>query len=394
MKIAHVTTVSMGVRYLLLNQLLAIKDAGYDVCAISADGPEIPDVVRAGIRHIAVPMTRATNPLADLKALLRLVWIMRRERFDIVHTHTPKAALLAQYAAWFARVPIRVHTIHGLYFPGHMNPRRRWVYVLLERVTMAPSHYNLSQNPEDVPVAIGEGISQPDRLELVGNGIDLNAFDPTVQTPERRAATRASLGLGPEHLVVGMVSRFVGEKGCREFLEAARTITSELPNVRFLMAGAVEPWKKDALHPEIIDEMGLAGSVLLLGHRTDMPELCAVMDVLALPSHREGFPRAPMEAAAMGVPSVVTDIRGCRQVVDNGVTGLIVPVKDSAALASALLTLLRDGELRRALGAAAREKALREFDEQTVFRRVVDAYGRLLGRRLGVTTVPSGAAEP
>lgn len=383
----------MGVRYLLLNQLRAIQDAGYEVCAISAEGPEIPEVVAAGVRHIAVPMTRATDPLADLKAFLRLVRIMRRERFDIVHTHTPKAALLAQYAAWLAQVPIRMHTIHGLYFPGHMNPRRRWLYVLLERITMFPSRYNLSQNPEDVPVAIREGISRAERIEIIGNGIDLTAFDPARQLAERRAATRAALGLSADHLVVGMVARFVGEKGCRELLAAARTIAAELPNVRFFIAGPIEPWKRDALQPELIDEMGLRGTVSLLGHRADVPDLYAIMDVLALPSHREGFPRAPMEAAAMGVPSVVTDIRGCRQVVDDGVTGLLVPVKDSAALGAALLSLLRDPERRWAMGDAARRKAIREFDELAVFDRVVNAYGRLLAERAGMPA-RSGVARP
>jgi len=377
-KIAHVTTVSLGLRYLLLNQLDAIQRAGHEVYGISAPGPEIAEVEGRGIRCLPTPMTRRVTPLVDLIALWRLYRLMRRERFDVVHTHTPKGALLGQYAALLAGVPLRVHTIHGLYFPGHMNPRRRWLFVLLERITMLFSHLNLSQNPEDVPVAIEEGICRAGRIELIGNGIDITAFDPALYPRERRREIRRSLGLEAHHQVVGIIARFVAEKGYLELLEAARIITSRSPDVRFILVGGYETEKRDALHPNVIRDMGLEGVVLYLGHRTDVADLYAAMDVLALPSHREGFPRVPMEAAAMGVPAVVTNIRGCRQTVDDGRTGYLVPLRDPSALAEALWGLLEDGSRREAFGRAAREKALDEFDERIVFGRVINAYRRLL----------------
>jgi glycosyltransferase involved in cell wall biosynthesis len=142
-------------------------------------------------------------------ALVRLAWVLRRERVTVVHMHTPKAGLLGQYAAFLAGVPVRVHTIHGLYFPGKMKPCRRWLYVLLERITMLVSHRNLLQNPEDVPVATREKISRPERIEVIGNGIDLSTFDPEKYPPERRRAIRAGLGLDDSHQVVGIVARFV-----------------------------------------------------------------------------------------------------------------------------------------------------------------------------------------
>ena len=382
-KVAHIATVDMSLRYLLLNQLLSIQRAGYDVVGISAPGPEVPAIEAAGIRHLAAPITRSLTPGTDLAALWRLYRLLRREGVTIVHTHTPKAALLGQYAALLARVPLRVHTIHGLYFPGHMNPRRRWAYVLLERLTMLFSHLNLSQNPEDIPVAIAERICRPERIRLLGNGIDVTAFDPALHPPEQRRATRASLGLAERHKVVGMVARFVAEKGYREMLQAARLIARRMPEARFVFVGAVETAKGDALDPGIIAELGLEGVVSFLGHRADMPELYAIMDVLALPSYREGFPRAPMEAAAMGVPAVVTDVRGCRQTVADGETGYLVPPRDADALAAALLDLLDDDAKRHAFGRAARRKALAEFDERVVFARVEAAYAELLARRCG-----------
>ncbi len=383
-KVAHVATVAMSVRYLLLNQVRALEAAGYEVTCISAPGPELDGLAARGVRHIPLPLTRRVTPGVDLACLGRLVNVLRRERFTLVHTHTPKAGLLGQYAALVAGVPFRVHTIHGLYFPGHMKPGRRWLYAGLERATMAFSHLNLSQNPEDIPVAVREGICRADRIELIGNGIDLGAFDPASQPPEKRLATRHALGLGPEHRVVGMVARFVAEKGCLDLLRAAQVVRARVPQARFVFVGPVEPWRKDALHPGIVDEMGLSGVAHFLGHRTDVADLYAAMDVLALPSHREGFPRAPMEAAALGVPCVATDIRGCRQTVEDGVTGRLVPPHDPQALAEALSELLQDDSRRLACGRAARRKALAEFDERQVFARVLTSYDRLLsGRRAG-----------
>lgn len=388
MKVVHISTVDMGLHGLLLNQLRYLRDAGYEVSGISSPGPRVAEIEAAGIRHIAVPMTRRSSPLADLRALSHLYRIMRRERFDIVHTHTPKAALLGQYAALLARVPIRVHTIHGLYFPGHMKPGRRWVYVLLERITMAFSHLNLSQNPEDIPVAIEDHICAPGRLRLLGNGIDLVQFDPSTQTAERRSQTRAKIDIEPHHRVVSIVARFVIEKGYLEMLNAVRIIKDRATDVRFVFVGPIEPEKRDALDPQIIDEMGLSDVIRFLGSRDDVADLYAITDVFALPSHREGFPRAPMEAAAMGVPSVVTNIRGCRQVVVDGETGYLVPVGDAQALAERLLELLDDENKRTAFGRAARQKALTEFNEVQVFARVLDAYVELLSGRVSMAAVP------
>jgi glycosyltransferase involved in cell wall biosynthesis len=248
---------------------------------------------------------------------------------------------------------------------------------------MAPSHLALSQNEEDVVTAKTERIAHPSRVRLLGNGIDVRAFDPALFPPARRAEIRRSLGLGPEHLVVGMVARLVKEKGYLEMFEAAARIAAVEPRARFLFVGPTQPDKADGLGPDAVERAGIAHVAQLLGHRDDVPALTSVMDVFALPSHREGVPRAPMEAAAMGVPSVATDIRGCRQVVVDGVTGRLVPVRSPAALADAILELLRDPAKRQRMGAAAREKSAVDFDERRVFERVLAAYEELAAERLG-----------
>jgi glycosyltransferase involved in cell wall biosynthesis len=379
-KVAHVTTVALSLRHLLLHQLEAIRGSGYTPIGVSAPGDDAASLEARGIRHIAVPMTRAFAPLSDLVALLRLVRVMRRERFTIVHTHTPKGGLLGQYAALAAGVPLRLHTIHGLYLPENVGPTTRRMFVLLERAIMAFSHHNFSQNAEDVDLAIREGICAAERIELILNGIDLTEFDPSRFSPAQRRALRESLGLSEQQFVIGIVARLVRKKGYLEVLEAARLLRNRAPHVRFLCIGPVEPEKNDALHPDAAKEQGVDDIVRFLGHRSDVADLFSIMDAFTLPSHHlEGFPRAAMEAAAMGVPAIVTNVKGCRDAVEHDRTGYLVPVRDARALAGALLDVVENPDTRARLGAAGRRKALAEFDERIVFDRILKRYASLLG---------------
>jgi glycosyltransferase involved in cell wall biosynthesis len=245
---------------------------------------------------------------------------------------------------------------------------------------MAFSHHNFSQNPEDVPVAIAERISAPDRLEQIGNGISMQRFDPARISPEDRRRVRAELGFTGGEIVVGMIARLVAEKGYEEAFRAARAVSERVPEARFVFIGGFED-KPDAIRADALDRHGIAGVAQLLGHRRDVERLYAAMDVFMLPSHREGFPRSVMEAAAMGLPCVVTDIRGCRQCVEHEVNGLLVPARDANALAAALERLLRSPEDRARMGAASRQKALREFDEARIIAAILGAYRRLTERR-------------
>ncbi|HUI48071.1 MAG TPA: glycosyltransferase family 4 protein [Acidimicrobiia bacterium] len=376
MRVAHIAASDQTLSLLLLHQMKHLKEAGFEVVGISAAGPHVPELERADIEFHEIPITRRLGVIADLKALFATYRLLRRHRFDIIHTHTPKGGLIGQYAALLARVPLRVHTIHGLYFPGTMRPRTRWLFVWLERITLAFSHYNFSQNPEDVPVAIAEHIVRPDRIEQVGNGIALERFDPARFGDANRIAVREALGFSRDAPVVGMVGRLVAEKGYLEAFEAVRVLRARVPEARFMFVGGFED-KPDALAPDVLERYGIADVARLLGHRDDVERLYAAMDVFMLPSHREGFPRAVMEAAAMARPCVVTDVRGCRQTVDHGVNGLRVPPRDPAALAAAVESLLRSPEDRARMGAAGRARALREFDERRVIDAIIAAYRRL-----------------
>ena len=377
-RVAHITTVDLSLRYLLLNQLERIQDDGYEVFAISADGPDVAAVEAAGIRHFAVPMTRRITPIADLRCLWTLVQIMRREHFDVVHTHTPKAGLLGQLAARIAGVPIVANTLHGFYFHDDMKPWLRRFYIWMERVAAKCSDTILSQNREDMATAVAERIAKPEQLKWLGNGIDVARFDRRRLADSTLEALRLEIDIDAQAPIIGFVGRLVEEKGILDLLEAAKSVVRAVPNAQFLIVGPYDDDKPDALRPDVAERYGVAGHCRFVGMRHDMPELYALMDVLVLPSYREGFPRAPMEASAMGVPTVVTDIRGCREAVEHGQNGLLFPVGNADALAQCLIELLGDDEQRTKMGVEGRRIAENRFDEQMVFDRVLSEYGRLL----------------
>ena len=375
--VAHLTTVDLSLRFLLLAQLRAVRDAGGTAIGISAPGPHVAALEAEGIRHIALrSSTRAADPLADARAARELWHILRREQIDVLHTHNPKPGLYGRVVGRLARVPIVVNTVHGLYATETDALAKRAAVYTLEAIASRCSDAELFQNPEDLALAQRLHITR--NASLLGNGIDLTRFAPGATADVARAELRAELGLGDDVVVVGCVGRLVAEKGYPELFEAIAGLDSQ--RSALVVVGADDPDKPDALARPMI-EAARARGVKFLGHRDDIERVYALFDVLVLASHREGFPRAPMEAAATGIPAVVTDVRGCREVVEDDRTGFVVPVRDRAALRVAITTLGDNRDLRRRFGTAARAKALAEFDERAVVERIFGTYLRIARAR-------------
>lgn len=378
-RVAHVATVDMTVRFLLLPQLMALRDEGYEVTAISADGEHVRGLAPLGIRHIPWGhVTRSWAPASDLKAFAELREVFHAERFDIVHTHTPKAGLLGRIAARSVGTRSIVNTVHG-YWASPDHPLHRRSSVLgLEWLGARFSDRELFQSAEDLRWARRRRIVRPDQGVWLGNGTDISRFEPSAVSLERRRRLRSDLGIGDDEVIVGMVGRMVAEKGYREVFEAARIVRSRFPNARFLAVGEPDASKEDAIGS---GEMSAASAdVIFAGWRSDVRDVLSIMDVFVLASWREGMPRSAIEAAASGLPLVLTNIRGCREVVRDGVEGLLVPPRDHVALAHAICRLVGEGELRAVMGKRARERAEERFDERQVVARVLDVYRELLTR--------------
>jgi glycosyltransferase involved in cell wall biosynthesis/ribosomal protein S18 acetylase RimI-like enzyme len=377
-RIAHVAAVDLTLRFLLLDQLRRLRDEGFEVVGISAPGPFTADLEREGISHLPWPgITRAWRPRSDLRAFLSLLRILRRERFHLVHTHTPKPGVLGRIAARVAGVPCIVNTVHGLYATPDDPLVRRTAVLAAEAFAAAFSDLELYQSEEDLRWARRRGLGRRKNV-LLGNGVDLTTFDPGAVPPGRVDALRTELGIPEGALVVGTVGRLVREKGFVEFFAAARQIRAVLPEVRFLAVGPEEIEKGDAVGPEVLG--AAREDVIVTGWRDDVRDLLALMDVFVLASWREGLPRSAIEAAAMGRPLVLTDIRGCREVARDGREAILVPPRDAARMADAILLLLRDPGLRERMGEAARKRAVARFDERRVIDAVVGHYRRLLAQ--------------
>jgi glycosyltransferase involved in cell wall biosynthesis/ribosomal protein S18 acetylase RimI-like enzyme len=396
-RLVHVTTTDISLALLLGPQLRAFADAGFEVIGMSAPGEFSAELERAGIRHVPLHnATRSFAPGPDARALFELRSRFRELRPDIVHTHNPKPGIYGRLAARAAGVPAVVNTVHGLYaLPDDRLAKRAVVYGL-ERIAATCSDAELVQSVEDVATLRSIGIPAR-KLHHLGNGIDLARFDPDDVDPELAAELRHKLGVGPDDVVCGVVGRLVREKGYAEVFAAAAALRAGVPDLRFVVVGPTDPAKADALTEEEIDAARAAG-VLFLGFRDDVHDLYAAMDLYVLASYREGFPRSAMEAAAMGLPVVATDIRGCREVVEHETTGVLVPPRDAGALATAVERLATDGALRRQMGAAARAKARRDFDQQRVIDLTLQIYDELLPaakrpRRAGLELRPATAAD-
>ncbi len=383
-RVAHVTTIDGSLRYLLLGQLRSLEADGYEVVGISTPGPDVPAIEAAGIPHVPVAISRNISPLRDLRSLWRLYRLFRRERYTIVHTHTPKPGLLAQIAARLAGVPVVVNTLHGTYSHDGMRAGERRFHLWLDRIAARCSDLVLSQNSEDLEAAVREGVCRAERIEHLGNGIDLAQFDPDRFSPAEVRARRAALGIPEGVKVVGFVGRLAGRrKGFLDFLAAGERIVARRGEVRFLIVGESDRGKPDAVDPARAGGYGIADVCVFLGNRPnhELPLLYRLLDVLVLPSLFEGIPRAIMEAAAMGIPVVASDVKGNREAVVRERTGHLVPRGDVEALSAAILGLLDDPRRARALGREARRLAAERFDERVVFAKVKASYRRLLAEK-------------
>ena len=371
----------MSLALLLGPQLSAFAAAGFEVVGVSGRGPFVADLERAGIRHIALRhATRSVSLLDDVRAAAELYRLLRRLRPDIVHTHTPKPGIYGRLGGRAARVPVVVNTVHGLYATAEDSRARRAAVYGLERLAATCSDAELVQNEEDLSTLVALRVPA-DRLHLLGNGIDLDRFAPGPKARAVRGLVRAELGLDDTTVVVGAVGRLVWEKGYGELFAAAEQLGRRCPQVTVVVAGPSEPEKADGIGPAEVAAAESCG-VRFVGHRRDVENLYAAFDIYVLASHREGFPRSAMEAAAMGLPIVATDIRGCRQVVEHGATGLLVPPRDAAALTDAVARLAGDPGLRSTMGHRAGAKAKREFDQRRVIAVTLAVYEGLLERKV------------
>ncbi len=366
MKVCQVCAVSFTLKNFLLPLIDGMQTAGWTVTALCSDGPEIANLRPKGYRIQTLSIARSLNPFLALGSLVVLTRYFRRERFDVVHVHTPVAALLGRIAARIAGVPLVVYTAHGFYFHDEMPPWKRKLFVMLERLGGSFTDLLFSQSSEDAEDAVREGIVPREDVLAIGNGVDVARFDPA--RVGAGGAARQALGIPADAFVVGMIGRQVREKGVAEFLEAAPLIAKRHPRAWFLLVGERLPSDHaGGVEAEFAMAKGALGQRLVApGLRSDIPQMLAAMDLFCLPSWREGMPRTIIEAMMMAKPVVATDIRGAREEVVAEETGVLVPTRAPEKLAAAIERFVRDPAWGERLGQAGRQRALRLYDERKI----------------------------
>ena len=390
-QLVQIVTTPVTADLFLRGQLAYMREAGFDVTVVSSGGAALARTAeREGVRSVALPMLRRPAPVRDTLALARLYRLLRKLRPDITHVSTPKAGLLGGLAARFAGVPARVYTLRGLRAEGATGIGGR-ALLAFERTACRSADRVICVSESLRRRALELGLAPEEKLTVLGsgssNGVDAERFRRSPDLTARAGELRSKLGLPEGAPVVGFVGRLVRDKGVVELAQAMELLAAKTPEVRLVVVGAFEGY--DEVPAAARARMEDDPRIVFTGFLADPAPAYALMDLLALPSYREGFPNAVLEAAAMEIPTVTTDATGCVDAVVDGVTGKIVPVGDSAALAEALGGYLTDDELRRRHGRAARERVVRDFTPEDIWKALLDEYVRLLAAKgLGL---PGGA---
>ena len=379
MKIALVYPDDFSLWHFHRDLLTALKAKGLAVYAISTHGEYVKHLESLGVVHIPVKVHRFISPIADLRLLIKLYRIFRAYHFGIVHTFTIKANIYGAAAAKLARVKRIVGTAEGLGFmfsdhPGLagrlLGPLVRKLY----KLSCALTHKFWFVNPDDLELFISRGIIAAHKAVLtISAGVNLGHYSASAASNLAVAKIRQELGIGNSTQIVAMiVARIVWSKGIREFSEASGLLRRKYPSVEFIVVGATEDSSPESVPAEYLRDREKAGNFKWLGFRKDIREIYAASELVVLPSYyREGVPNVLLEAMALGKPVVTTNNVGCKEAVEHGRNGYLVPVRDSQALARAIEALITDSQKRETFGRYGRRKAEREFDKKLVIDRIV-----------------------
>lgn len=378
--ILHITTVPESLGF-LVGQAAYMRARGFAIYAVSSPGRFLEQYAsQESVSALPVEMPRRITPFSDLRALVDLVKIMRRLRPQIIHAYTPKGGLLGMLSAWMAGVPVRIYHMMGLPMITATGYRQR-LLKLTERISCHLAIQILCVSQGTRLLAINEGLCPANKIKVLANGsingIDSQMrFNPARLDPAMRSKLRDQYGIPQEAVVVGYLGRIVRDKGLVELAHAWQMIAGQVGIYHLLIVGQFE--SQDPLPPEVEQYLKTGPQIHLTGYVEDNVPLYQAMDMLVLPTYREGFPVVPLEAAAMGLPVIATRIPGCTEAVVDGETGKLIPVRDAVALAQAINQYLAQPELRYRHGQAGRARVVCDYQPEVLWQATYKEYVRLL----------------
>lgn len=378
-KLLRVTTVSDSLDVLLKGQLKFLNNF-FEIIGVASDTGSLSRVSeREGIRVINVRMDRKISLIRDVKSLVRMIEVIKREKPLIIHANTPKGSLLAMVAGKFCGVKHRVYTVTGLRFETAKGSFRK-LLIFMEKLTCACATKVIPEGDGVKRLLVKEHITKKTLAKILNgniNGIDVAFFDRANVDLKEQDRLRQVLNIQKSDFVFCFVGRLVKDKGINELIAAFRRINNEKPNTKLLLVGPFEK-ELDPLTPETEKEIEINPSIITTGFQNDIRPYLSISDLFVFPSYREGFPNVVMQAGAMELPSIVTDINGCNEIIIEGENGVIIPPKDEKALEEAMLKLFHDDELRKSLAKQARPLIVSRYEQTIVWEALLAEYNRLL----------------
>lgn len=375
LRLGIMTTVGLTIDHLYHDRFEYLQEQGFDITVICNAGPYADSIRARGVELIDVPMQRAIRPWSDARLILRLWGLLKRARLDILEVSTPKGALLGSLAGRLAGVPALVHILRGLVYEGKAGLTARLVR-LAAWVPCRIADVTFSVSPALRDKAIADGLGTAEKVQVLGHG-SFKGIDTTRYNPDCRAAGRAvrqKYDIPDDALVLGFIGRMTRDKGLHELTQAFRELRGEQPNLMLLLVGDYD--ERDQPPAELRAYLADEPNVRHVGWQEDVVPFLGAMDVLVLPTYREGFCNVVVEAGASGLPTVTTSTTGCRDTSVPGETGYQVPVGDADAVRDAVRELIRDPELRRRMGVAGHAWVHAHFGRGAVWQRFADEYRR------------------
>ena len=383
MKVLQVCNLPSFIKQHLSRHIDHLVSLGFVVESVCPDDVEIDELRREGYVVHTLPIDRSIDLISNYKCIVNLVKLIKKNRYDVVHVHNPVAAILGRIAAKIAGVKATIYTSHGLFFHELTPPLQYFVFSSIEILASYITDLIFSVNQEDIDVLLGTGLCSEKKMRYLGSvGVDLVRFDPSRISAQQQKVLRQFFKIPPQaYPIVGTIGRINEKKGSLYLIEAIHELRSQFPNIHALIIGAELSTDPDGCRDKAvrrIQELELEPYITLTGYRDDIPELVSLMDIFTLPtSTHEGLPSAVIEAMAMEKPVIASDIRGCREAIIPQKTGLIIPPKNSQALAQALRGLLADFEKAKKMGQAGRIRVEQEYDLKLVLERLTEGYESL-----------------
>ena len=383
-KLIRITTVPLSLKVLLKGQLRFMASNGFDVKGVSSEGDELREVrENEGIAVEAITMSRKITPFQDLKSLWEMWNFLRKEKPQIVHTHTPKAGIIGMLAARLAGVPHRLHTVAGLPLMEATGTKRK-ILNFVEKLTYSSATRVYPNSKGLYDFILQNNFTQSNKLKIIANGssngIDTTFFSPDQVTEIERVTLREKLNIQPDDFVFVFVGRIVSDKGINELIKAfseLQTVENKPAGIKLLLVGGLEN-DLDPLNPETLAEINQNRDIISVGFQQDVRSFFAIADALVFPSYREGFPNVVMQAGAMGLPSIVSDINGCNEIIIEGENGLIIPSKNVEKLKEKMLTLAKDKNLYTKLKGNSRRMIENRYEQSVVWNALLEEYEGLL----------------